>query len=116
LIVEMAELAEQRRYGRNHYEVELLAIDDLAALVQNNDYEVNAYLKWLVQNGPRSSIWPVAAIQSSQLWRVQDSLSEAFETQITGSTTLRLPSGRDEPAAFFVSLDGESIQFSVPES
>jgi hypothetical protein len=86
-IVELAEITEERLYGRNRGNVELLAIDDLAAFIQNNDYEVKAYLKWLVQHGPRSAVWPMATILPAQAWRIHGDLQEAFGTVLTGWTS-----------------------------
>ncbi len=86
LVVEFSALAEQRKYGRHPGPVELLVLHDLPVFVQNNDYEVNAYLKWLIEHGPGSSIWTIASVKSSQLWRIHNRYYEAFGTYLTGST------------------------------
>jgi hypothetical protein len=124
LVVELAELAGQRIHGRNRGPVEILAIDDLAAFVQNNDYEVNCYLKWLIAHGPRGVVWPIAAIKTSQLWRIRDGIYEAFGTIFVGRTSsYQLPSGPgpasyppEIPGVFTTRLGEEWIRFWIPES
>ena len=121
-IVELAEVTEERRYGRNRGNIELLAIDDLAALIQNNDYEVNAYLKWLVQHGPRSAVWPMATILPAQAWRIHGDLQEAFGTVLTGWTSSsQLPPASQaqhaplgDPEEFIARLGEEWVRFWIP--
>jgi len=123
LVVELAELAGQRINGRNRGPIEILAIDDLAAFVQNNDYEVNCYLKWLIAHGPRGAVWPIAAIKTSQLWRIRDGIYEAFGTFFIGRTSsyqlpseANLPSARlDIPWVFSAQIGDEWMRFWVPE-
>ena len=123
LVVELAELASQRINGRNRGSIEILAIDDLAAFVQNNDYEVNCYLKWLIAHGPHGSVWPVAAIKTSQLWRIRDGIYEAFGTFFIGRTSsyqlpseASLPPARlDIPGVFTAQIGEEWMRFWIPE-
>jgi len=124
LVIELAEITEQRRYGRNRGEVEILAMDDLPAFVQNNDYEVNAYLKWLVQYGPRSSIWPVATVKNAQVWRMENGNLQVFGTVFQGQTsTNRLASsggsgalpGSNCAGLFSTTIGREWVRFWVPE-
>jgi hypothetical protein len=123
LVVELAELTEERRYGRNRGNVEILAIDDLAAFVQNNDYEVNAYLKWLVEHGPSSAVWSIATILPAQAWRIGGGLQEAFGAQLTGWTSSHQLSpeiqpqsvNQGDPEMFIASLGDEWVRFWVPE-
>ena len=123
LVVELAELTEERRYGRNRGNVEILAIDDLAAFVQNNDYEVNAYLKWLVEHGPRSAVWSIATILPAQAWRIRGGLMEAFGTQLTGWTSSHQlppeiqsqPVNQGDPEMFIAALGEEWVRFWVPD-
>ena len=122
-IVELSEITEERRYGRNRGNVEILAIDDLAAFVQNNDYEVNAYLNWLVQHGPHSAVWPMATILPAQAWRIQGGLQEAFGTLLTGWTSSnQLPPASQlrranpgDPESFITRLGEEWVRFWVPD-
>lgn len=123
LVVELAELAGQRINGRNRGPIEILAIDDLAAFVQNNDYEVNCYLKWLIAHGPRGAVWPITAIKTSQLWRIRDGIYEAFGTFFIGRTSsYQLPSEAypapiqlDIPGVFNAQIGEEWMRFWVPE-
>jgi len=123
LVVELAELASERINGRNRGPIEVLAIDDLAAFVQNNDYEVNCYLKWLIAHGPRGSVWPIAAIKTSQLWRIRDGIYEAFGTFFIGRTSsyqfpseVDMPTARlDIPGVFTAQIGDEWMRFWIPE-
>jgi hypothetical protein len=126
LVIELAEITEQRRYGRNRGGVEILALDDLPAFVQNNDYEVNAYLKWLLKYGPRSKVWPAATVKNAQAWRMEDGLSEAFGTIFNGQTSSNLlengspaevsvQPGTHTSGMFTTTIDREWVRFWVPE-
>lgn len=122
LVVELADLAEQRKNMRNQGTVEVLAIDDLAAFVQNNDYEVNTRLRWLIAQGPQAAIWPIATVKTGQLWRIQDGIYEAFGTTFVGRTSSsQLPSGlglttmrQEVPGVFTVPMGDEWIRFWIP--
>jgi hypothetical protein len=123
LVVELAELAGQRINGRGRGPIEILVIDDLAAFVQNNDYEVNCYLKWLIAHGPRGAVWPIAAIKTSQLWRIRDGIYEAFGTFFAGRTSSyqlptdasSLPARSEIPGVFTAQIGEEWMRFWVPE-
>jgi len=123
LVVELAELAGQRISGRGRGPIEVLAIDDLAAFVQNNDYEVNCYLKWLIAHGPRGAVWPIAAIKTSQLWRIRDGIYEAFGTIFAGRTSsYQLPSEINPapacleiPGVFTAQIGEEWMRFWIPK-
>jgi hypothetical protein len=123
LVVELAEVAGQRINGRGRGLIEVLVIDDLAAFVQNNDYEVNCYLKWLIAHGPRGAVWPIAAIKTSQLWRIRDGIYEAFGTFFIGRTSsYQLPSEAnpapvrlDIPGVFTAQIGEEWMRFWIPE-
>ena len=123
LVVELAELADQRLYGRNTGSVEILAIDDLAAFVQTLDHEVNYYLKWLIAHGTQGAVWLISTIKMNQLWRIRDGIYEAFGTTfIDRASTAQLPAGQgtpppqlDIPGVFSTLVNGEWIHFWVPE-
>ena len=123
LVVELAELADQRIYGRNTGSVEILAIDDLAAFVQTNDHEVNCYLKWLIAHGSQGAVWPISAIKTNQLWRIREGIYEAFGTCFIGRvSSSQLPSGLgtpppqlEIPGVFSTLMEDEWIHFWVPE-
>jgi hypothetical protein len=122
-VIELSALAEQRRYGRHQGQVEILALHDMPEFVQYNDYEVNSYLKWLVEHGPSSSIWTIASIKASQLWRIRDGFYEAFGSQLTGrSSSTQITSGQDtaydrpqSPGVFSTQVGDEWIRFWVPQ-
>lgn len=123
VVVELAELADQRINGRGHGPIEILAIDDLAAFMQNNDYEVNCYLNWLIANGPHGAVWPISAINTGQLWRIRDGLLEAYGTIFVGRTSsyqltdgaLTVPDYLEIPGVFNAWMGEEWMRFWVPE-
>jgi len=124
LVIELSALAEQRRIGRSQGCTELLAIHDLPEFVQHNDYEINAYLRWLVSSGPDVSIWTLASIKTSQSWRIDGDFTDAFGTKLAGSNASnQLDSGYSIPRAplqlpgvFTVKLGDEWVRFWVPQS
>lgn len=123
VVVELSELADQRINGRCHGSIEILAIDDLVAFMQNNDYEVNCYLNWMIAHGPRGAVWPICAINTGQLWRIRDGILEAFGTIFVGRTSsYQLPSGAiavpdylQIPGVFNAWMGKEWMRFWIPE-
>jgi len=61
-VIELTQLADERRSGRNLGAAWVLAIEHLNTLVQYQGYEVLSHLRWLVQFGPQSGIRPVASL------------------------------------------------------
>jgi hypothetical protein len=122
LVVELAELADQRINGGAQGPIEILAIDDLAAFMQNNDYEVNVYLNWLIANGPRGAVWPVSAINTGQLWRIRDGILDSFGTIFTGRTssyqlpdnTIAVPDYMEIPGVFNAWIGDQWMRFWIP--
>lgn len=79
LIMEMSAITEQRRNGRHRGPAMILAIDDLAILAgERMDYDVFVHFKWLLEEGPKSHIWPVITLDVQQLKKVDKRLLSAF--------------------------------------
>ena len=124
LVFQLSALAEQRRTGRNQDGVELLVIHDLPEFVQHNDYEANAYLRWLVSSGPDAMVWTLASVRTSQTWRIGDEFLDTFGTQLVGLTSsVQLNSGYpissrplQLPGVFTAQLADEMVRFWVPQS
>lgn len=122
LVMELAELAGQRRNGMNRGTVEILAIDDLPAFHQNSEYEINRYLEWLAVYGPQAAIWVIATVKTSQVWRIRKGLYEVFGTQLMGMTSSiqlsaqadYLPTDKEQPGVFSVLLGDEPVRFWSP--
>jgi len=60
-IENLTRLAEDRRSGKRQESDILLILDDLAAL-DDLDYETQVNLRWLLEYGPQSRIWPIATL------------------------------------------------------
>lgn len=79
LIVELSALTEQRRNGRHNGPAVILAIDDLAVVTgERLDYDGFVHLKWLLEEGPKSHIWPIVSLNVHQLKTVDKRLLSAF--------------------------------------
>jgi hypothetical protein len=79
LIIELSALIEHRRNGRHRGPAVILAIDDLAVFTgERLDYDGFVHLKWLLEEGPKSHVWPVASLNVHQLKMVDKRLLSAF--------------------------------------
>jgi hypothetical protein len=84
LIQEVAELVEQRRHGDPRGPACILAIDDLASLLHNIDEELYRSLNVLLRHGPRTRVWPIATLNASQAYQVDERLLSIFRTRLIG--------------------------------
>lgn len=106
----------------------VLAIEDLDAVVQLQTEQVLSELRWLVQNGPETGVWVIAALPDELGAEVDPALLELFRTQVIGPAGTLLSNaptaaGRQwlataeslpERGPFRVRSGGEWIEFSVP--
>lgn len=84
LIQEVVELVEQRRHGDPRGPACILAIDDLASLLHNIDEELYRSLNILLRHGPRTRVWPIVTLDTSQANQVDERLLPAFRTRLIG--------------------------------
>ena len=128
LIMELADLAEQRfQHGKSSPAV-VLAIDDLGTLLKGLDDEMVEGLRWLILNGPQANLWTIATLRSEDAETIEPDLLNDFGTRLIGSTaspeTANLLSG--DPQAkideltkgqqFRVLFDDEWITFWIPRA
>jgi FtsK/SpoIIIE family len=99
LIHELAGVVEERRKGGSQGPVYLLAIDDLASLVQSLDELTYARLYWLIRHGPRSRVWTIATLSTERAAELDVRFLEAFRTRLLGFMT---------DADLAISLSGDS--------
>ncbi|RPI30645.1 MAG: hypothetical protein EHM70_13370 [Chloroflexota bacterium] len=127
IVVELANLVEERRYGRSLGPAILLAIDNLAEVVKSFDVEVLSLLAWLIKNGPAVQVWTLASLDARKLEDVPSALIDGFGTWLVG----RISSLRHNPglpddmlmnakglipgAQFSVYFEEEWVQFWIPE-
>jgi len=84
VIFELAGIAEQRKYGRERGPAMLLIIDDLwSYLCHNSDYGTFVNLKWLINYGPSSEIWPISSIQVKDRQKFKQPFLSLFRTIIS---------------------------------
>ncbi|MFH1446819.1 MAG: hypothetical protein ABIG43_05355 [Chloroflexota bacterium] len=86
-IENLTRLAEDRRSGKGQGSDILLILDDLAAL-DDLDYETQVNLRWLLEYGPQSKIWPIATLNivaavSMPYW------VDTFRTRILGRILIK---------------------------
>jgi hypothetical protein len=128
LIMELADLAEQRfQYGKADPAV-VLAIDDLATLLNGLEDEMIEGLRWLILNGPQANLWTIATLRAEDAATTDPDLLNDFGTRLIGSTAspemANLLSG--DPQAkpgelvkgqqFRVLFDDEWITFWIPRA
>jgi hypothetical protein len=82
LVMDLTGLAEDRRNGRRRGAQVLLVIDELTG-INDLDYEVQVNLRWLLEYGPQSGIWPLVSLEAS---KTQDMLYwvDVFRTRLLG--------------------------------
>lgn len=84
-VMRMAEIAEQRRTGRNTGAAMLLVIDDLRYMAKA-DFDVRLNFEWLLKNGPASQVWPVVSLPTSSAMDMSRMVSY-FRTRLIGRMT-----------------------------
>ncbi len=120
-VIRLTEIAEQRKSGRNRGATIVLGIDNLETMLQYREHELQSYLRWLVRNGPRLNIWPVATINPANISEKDYDLISEFGTHLSdGSTRNQLQTGRIRGAAnlsrqgqFTANVAGETFGFSA---
>jgi len=94
IILALSAIAEQRRSGRERGPALLLLIDDIYPLLAHYfDFNTFLHLKWLVQNGPRSKVWPVISIQTNNVWDLSRDFVNIFPFRIVGHQNRLLTQG-----------------------
>ena len=96
-IINLVNIAEQRKSGRHTGPALILAIDDLGALLSYNEFEVYSHLRWLVKHGPDSLIWPIAILRPGNLNSQSKRVVNEFRTQLIGrQASTYLPPSSDQ--------------------
>jgi hypothetical protein len=128
LIVELADLVENRQTAEQDWSAVVLAIDDLAAFSSYLDDETVEQLTWLITNGPDVRVWTIATVNADQLPKLDETLLDAFSTRLLGKIEQRElveQASRSEKARvdelqggsqFGVVFGEEWISFWVPET
>jgi hypothetical protein len=84
MIYELSAIAEQRRYGRERGAAIILVVDDLFSFLSHNtDYGVFVNLKWLINFGPQSMVWPIITVRNASLSQFDNALISLFPFKIT---------------------------------
>jgi hypothetical protein len=123
LVESLTELAEARREGERQGADILLILDDLAA-IEDLSMEAQVNLRWLMEYGPQSSIWVIAALDARQTSSKQYWV-EPFRTRIIGRVEARqdlenlvlrtdLPELTTAPAEFRVWTGEEWLAYRLP--
>lgn len=84
MVLELADLAEQRLKNRPSAGAFLFAVDGLADFVEAQDEDIVEQLRWLAQNGPQVQVWMVATLDAAAARKVPASLLEAFGSHLVG--------------------------------
>jgi len=122
LILELADIAEQRRKGEPIDATMLLIIDDLVECVSYLSETAYNRLYWLIRHGPRYCIWTLAALPTERLNEIEARYLTAFRTRLFGhiqdrsvvvqlSGETNLPCHRLKPAQFYLPFHGEWLPF-----
>ncbi|MGW8224764.1 MAG: hypothetical protein ACWGOY_03485 [Anaerolineales bacterium] len=98
LLIEMASIVEQRRFGRERGSLHVLMIDGYTGLSPIlSDYSVYLSLKTLVSKGPGRGIWPLVSAMPGDAHTEQGQVLHAFGTYIFEKNTLE--PGQNHPPA-----------------
>ncbi|MAT43482.1 MAG: hypothetical protein CL609_14190 [Anaerolineaceae bacterium] len=124
-VLYLSQLADARHHGRQLGPTILFFMDDLNQLEQL-DVQVRLNYEWLVRNGAKVQVWPLAGINlENQL--VMEKYGQQFKTRIIGQTDEKvlLPYKKAFPPAlinqlkpnrnFMTRIGSEWIQFWVPK-
>lgn len=123
MIETLTGLAEKRRQGQCLDANILFFLDDLQALEDLN-WETQVNLRWLLEYGPQSNIWPIATLQTKAFAEMRFWV-ETFKPKITGSIVdpafQTCAEGLDlatnsflEPGEFSVNLGNRRLQYRLP--
>ena len=83
LIIELASIVEQRRFGRERGGTHVLMVDDFRSFAPMlGDYSVYLNLKTLVSKGPGCGVWPLISAKSHDAHTQQGQLLRTFGTYI----------------------------------
>ena len=88
MIESLTELAEARREGERQGADILLVLDDLDA-IEDLPMETQVNLRWLMEYGPQSAIWVVAALDTRKVNAMRYWV-EPFRTRIIGRVDSKL--------------------------
>lgn len=115
LIRALEAAVEQRRYGNARGPSLILAIDDLASFLQYTSDEGTSLLHTILKHGPRSRIWTLATLRSSDADQIDERLVFGFRTRLVGKIMDPVLAAylANNPASGAEDLIGGS-QFCVP--
>ncbi|MFL7891102.1 MAG: hypothetical protein ACK2UM_01245 [Anaerolineales bacterium] len=83
LLIEMASIVEQRRFGRERGSLHVIMVDDYQGLLPIlSDYSVYLSFKTLVSKGPGRGIWPLVSAKPGDAHTEQGQVLRAFGTYI----------------------------------
>lgn len=83
LVIELASLVEQRRFGRERGGMHVLMIDDFQGFAPMlSDYSVYLNLKSLVSKGPACGVWPLISARPGDAYYPQGQILRDFGTYI----------------------------------
>ena len=85
LVLELADIVEQRRNGFQAGAAFILAIDDLAQSINKLGEEMIEQFCWLVRCGPEARIWTVASLNTEDLESMDTTMLEMFDTRLFGN-------------------------------
>ncbi len=84
-IQKYAQIAEQRRYGRQMGPALLLVVDSLVEAARRLDAETYDLLLWLIEKGPASQVFTLASLDARRLNQIDPQVVDLFGAWIVGS-------------------------------
>lgn len=103
-IVRMAEIAEQRRVGREEGAAIMLMIDDLRFMAKA-DFDVRNNFEWLLKNGPSCQIWPIVSLSTAAALEMPRLVTN-FRTRLIG----HMEPGNTSRLSLFGGLAAECLE------
>jgi hypothetical protein len=123
-VVELAAVAEQRRWGRELGAAQVMLLDGLEQ-VKTWDDEPQIFFDWLLREGPAMNVWTIATV-SPEASTALGRLMTGFHTRLLGrvnapSTARRLAQSDEGPqrtnsgvGRFSVQISGNWLAFQTP--
>jgi hypothetical protein len=103
-IMRLAEIAEQRRVGKEEGAAILLMIDDLR-FMPKADFDVRINFEWLLKNGPSQQIWPVVSLPTQSAMEMSRMVTY-FRTRLIG----HMPASTNTRLSLYSGLDTECLE------
>ena len=89
MIEEMVNLVHKRQGTHDIQPIHILAIDGLDLLLDSLSPEARLWFNWLVEYGPQSGVWVIAAVEAPSIKKAYYHIIDGFPSRVLGQ--IRFP-------------------------